>query len=189
VPYKKSVISASQIVAAATRVLARKGYGRTSLNEIAKEAGMSKGAVHYHFPTKEALVGTVLETVCDAVAERTRAAWAQAEANPFAALRAAILELWDVRTNPTDEVKVIADLLAQSLHDDGLRPPLAAYYRFASMQTVEHLRGWLVSTAFDRGSRTRWSRVFCWASSTAWCSRISWSRARWTPRRWRRRSS
>jgi hypothetical protein len=46
-----------------------------------------------------------------------------------------------VRTNPTDEVKVIADLLAQSLHDDGLRPPLAAYYRFASMQTVEHLRG------------------------------------------------
>ncbi|MFW6031642.1 MAG: TetR family transcriptional regulator, partial [Myxococcota bacterium] len=44
--YKKSEISSAQIVQAAIRVLARQGYARTSLMDIAREAGMSKGAVH-----------------------------------------------------------------------------------------------------------------------------------------------
>ena len=39
-PYPKSERSAAQIVAAATRVLAAKGYARTSLLDIAREAGM-----------------------------------------------------------------------------------------------------------------------------------------------------
>lgn len=137
--YKKSAISAAQIVSAATRAIARKGYVRTSLNDIAREAGMSKGAVHYHFPTKEALVAKVLETACDAVAERTRQAWVAGGENPFEALRSAVRELWAVRVSRSDEVAVVADLLAQALHDDALRPQLAGYYQFASAQTTEHL--------------------------------------------------
>ncbi|MCC6873170.1 MAG: TetR/AcrR family transcriptional regulator [Sandaracinaceae bacterium] len=138
-PYKKSAISSAQIVAAATRVIARKGYARTSLNDVAREAGMSKGAVHYHFPTKEALVSKVLESACDAVAERTRAAWERAGGDPFGALRSSVRELWDVRAARSDEFAVVADLLAQSLHDESLRPQLAAYYRFAAGQTTEHM--------------------------------------------------
>jgi AcrR family transcriptional regulator len=137
--YKKSAISSAQIIAAATRVLARKGYARTSLNDIAREAGMSKGAVHYHFPTKEALVSKVLETACDIVAERTRAAWTAAGSDPVQALRSSVRELWAVRTARSDEVAVVADLLAQALHDETLRPQLAAYYRFAASQTTEHV--------------------------------------------------
>ena len=44
--YAKSAVSSQQIVDAAIRVLARQGYAKTSLLEIAKEAGMSKGALH-----------------------------------------------------------------------------------------------------------------------------------------------
>lgn len=137
--YKKSAISAAQIVAAATRVIARQGYARTSLNDIAREAGMSKGAVHYHFPTKEALVSTVLETATDAVAARTKTAWQAGGADPMEALRASVRELWAVRTSGSEEVRVVSELLAQSLHDESLRPQLAAYYRFASSQTTEYL--------------------------------------------------
>lgn len=137
--YKKSAISAAQIVAAAMRVIARQGYARTSLKDIAAEAGMSKGAVHYHFSTKEVLVSKVLESATDAVAERTREAWQAGGNNPFEALRAAVRELWAVRLSESDEVKVVSDLLAQGLHDETLRPQLAAYYRFASGQTTEHL--------------------------------------------------
>ena len=85
-PYKKSAISSAQIVQAAMRVMARQGYARTSLMDIAKEAGMSKGAVHYHFPSKEALVSKVLETACDAVAQRTIEVWG-AGGDPFASLQ------------------------------------------------------------------------------------------------------
>lgn len=137
--YKKSEISVAHIVEATMRVLARQGYAHTSLMDIANEVGMSKGAVHYHFPTKEALIGQVLETACDAVADRTRKVWTEGE-NPLEAMRSALHELWRVRAELSNEAKVVADLLAQSLHDDKLRTPLANYYRFASTQVEEHLR-------------------------------------------------
>lgn len=144
-PYPKSEKSAAQIVAAATRVLARHGYARTSLLDIAREAGMSKGALHYHFATKESLVAKVLETALDTVARRTLSAWEQAPGDPFEALRSAIRELWEVRRTRTDEVAVIADLLAQSLYDAQLRPQLADYYRTAASQVNERLLPFLAA--------------------------------------------
>ena len=140
--YKKSKISIASIVEAAIRVLARQGYARTSLMDIASEVGMSKGAVHYHFPTKEALMEQVLHTACEAVATRTLNAWTSGD-NPVNALRSSLRELWRVRAELPDEAKVVADLVAQSLHDSSLRPPLAAYYRFAGAQVEEHLRNHL----------------------------------------------
>jgi AcrR family transcriptional regulator len=106
--------------------------------DIANEVGMSKGAVHYHFPTKEALITQVLETACEAVAEGTRKAWSGE--TPLVAMRGALQELWRFRTALSDEVKVLADLMAQSVHDESLREPLATYYRLATSQVEEHLR-------------------------------------------------
>ena len=136
--YKKSKISIASIVDAAIRVIARQGYANTSLMDIASEVGMSKGAVHYHFPTKEALMAQVLQTACDAAAQRTMGAWT-ASPDPVVALRSALRELWRVRAELSDEAKVVADLLAQSLHEEALRAPLAQYYRFASSQVEQHL--------------------------------------------------
>ena len=137
--YKKSKISVASIVDAAMRVIARQGYARTSLMDIASEVGMSKGAVHYHFPTKEALIAEVLQTACDTVAKRTRDAWI-GSGDPVEALRSSLRELWRARAELSDEAKVVADLLAQSLHEHSLRAPLAAYYRFASAQVEQHLQ-------------------------------------------------
>jgi len=142
--YKKSKISIASIVEAAIRVIARQGYARTSLMDIASEVGMSKGAVHYHFPTKEALMAQVLETACDTVAQRTLGAWTQSDNAPEA-IRSALTELWRVRAELSDEAKVVADLLAQSLHEHSLRAPLAQYYRFASTQVETHLGPHLAS--------------------------------------------
>lgn len=146
--YKKSKISIASIVEAAVRVLARQGYARTSLMDIASEVGMSKGAVHYHFPTKEALMAQVLQTACEAVAQRTRDAWT-AGGDPLNALRSSLRELWRVRAELPDEAKVVADLVAQSLHDRSLRPPLADYYRFAGAQVEQHLRDHLATLGLE----------------------------------------
>ncbi|MET0386943.1 MAG: TetR/AcrR family transcriptional regulator [Polyangiales bacterium] len=152
--YKKSEISIAHIVEATMRVLARQGYARTSLMDIANEVGMSKGAVHYHFPTKEALITQVLEHAVDAVAERTRKVWVAGE-NPLVAMRSALREMWTVRAALSDDVKVFGDLLAQSMHDANLREPLATYYRFAFSQVEEHLR-----TAQSLGLRPKIDAAF-----------------------------
>lgn len=146
--YAKSAISSQQIIEAAIRVLARQGYARTSLFEIAKEAGMSKGALHYHYPTKEALIHAVLETACNVVQARTVEAWSPSE-NPFEALRKSLEELWATRAQRTDEALVVADLLALSLYDESLRPKLAEFYELGAQQIRDYLEEHLISLGLE----------------------------------------
>ncbi|MGB3051446.1 MAG: TetR/AcrR family transcriptional regulator [Polyangiales bacterium] len=146
--YAKSAVSSQQIIDAAIRVLARQGYAKTSLLEIAKEAGMSKGALHYHYPTKEALIHTVLETACNAVQARTMQAWSPSD-NPFEALRKSLKELWATRAERTDEALVVADLLALSLSDESLRPKLAQFYELGAQQIRAYLEENLMSLGLE----------------------------------------
>src|SRR5215470_10120940 len=53
-----------RIVEAAARVLARDGYAATSVKDIAAEAGIAPGLVHYYFKTKEELVAAAVEAGC-----------------------------------------------------------------------------------------------------------------------------
>ncbi|NOQ83059.1 MAG: TetR family transcriptional regulator, partial [Myxococcales bacterium] len=132
----------------AIRVLARQGYAKTSLLEIAKEAGMSKGALHYHYPTKEALIHAVLETACNVVQARTVQAWSPSD-NPFEALRKTLEELWATRAERTDEALVVADLIALSLYDDSLRPKLAEFYELGAQQIRDYLEKNLVALGLE----------------------------------------
>jgi AcrR family transcriptional regulator len=53
----------SQIVEAALHCFARNGIHPTSMQDIFHEAGLSAGAVYRYFPTKEQLVGAVVDRV------------------------------------------------------------------------------------------------------------------------------
>jgi AcrR family transcriptional regulator len=55
----------ADICAAALQVFTEKGFAGARIDEIAKRAGLSKGAVYLYFPTKEALFRAVVR---DAVA-------------------------------------------------------------------------------------------------------------------------
>ena len=50
-----------QIVRAAAAVLARQGYGGTSLKDVAREAGVAPGLLHYYFESKQELLLEVVE--------------------------------------------------------------------------------------------------------------------------------
>src|SRR5579864_8410593 len=56
-----------RILQAAFTVLSRQGYENTSIKDIAEEAGVAQGLVHYHFKSKQQLVLAVLEFVCQKV--------------------------------------------------------------------------------------------------------------------------
>ena len=48
--------STSRIVRAAVRIFGKSGYRGASMTDVAEEAGVSKGLLHYHFHTKERLL-------------------------------------------------------------------------------------------------------------------------------------
>src|ERR687892_2580750 len=54
-----------ELLAAALRVFARRGYRDAGVDEIAAEAGYSKGALYWHFSGKEELLLTLLEERID----------------------------------------------------------------------------------------------------------------------------
>ena len=52
---------------AATRLFVEKGVDRASLSDIAQEAGVSKGTLHYHFATKNDLIFAIAERHMEAL--------------------------------------------------------------------------------------------------------------------------
>ena len=50
------------LIAAAARLVARQGFERTSLEDVAAEAGMTRGAIYGNFKNREALFLAVAQT-------------------------------------------------------------------------------------------------------------------------------
>lgn len=65
-----------QVLAAAARVFAKRGFHGTSLDAIAEEAGFSRGAVYYNFADKEELFLELLDRRCAERAQDLRAVFA-----------------------------------------------------------------------------------------------------------------
>src|SRR3984893_12536216 len=67
----------ARLLDAAARLFARFGFDKTSIDEIARAAGVSKGAVYLHWPSKDALFEATLiresEHLLDEVLERVEA--------------------------------------------------------------------------------------------------------------------
>lgn len=62
-----------RLIAAAFRVVARDGLEAASVKAIAADAGLTPGLLHYHFPTKAALMEAVLREALAAYVEASRA--------------------------------------------------------------------------------------------------------------------
>jgi AcrR family transcriptional regulator len=59
----------TQILDAALKLFAHRGYGATTVREIAEAAGLSHGNVYYHFPDKEVIFHALLQRYMDAIAQ------------------------------------------------------------------------------------------------------------------------
>ena len=78
-----------ELVAAAARVFARRGYHRATVDEIASEAGYSTGAVYSNFDGKEALFLAIADRQVEARVAEIRAVADAAEADEDADVEAA----------------------------------------------------------------------------------------------------
>jgi AcrR family transcriptional regulator len=57
----KKAHAEQQILEHAARLFVEKGFGGTSLKDIADAMGLTRGAIYYYFPNKEALLSTLVE--------------------------------------------------------------------------------------------------------------------------------
>ena len=136
--YKKSEASRQQVLDAAIRALASAGYARTSIGDIAAAAGMSKGAVHYHFDSKDDLIAQVLVRCAEVMRERVRAAW-DAAGEPQEKVSRALREMRAARAQTSPELRVLADLMAQGIYDPALRKALSAMFEANREEVRAHL--------------------------------------------------
>src|SRR4051794_37208841 len=107
------------ILDAADRLLARYGYRKMTIDDLAREAGIGKGTVYLHFRSKEDVVLSHMERVVDRVIARLRAI-AASDAPPAAKLRemlvARVMYRFDSVQHFTESIsEVLRDLRASML--------------------------------------------------------------------------
>jgi AcrR family transcriptional regulator len=79
---RRSQLAHQRIVDAAVRRFASAAPSDVSLGEIAKEAGVSKALILYHFRDRDSLIASVVERVAERVAARERTALLDQQAAP-----------------------------------------------------------------------------------------------------------
>ncbi len=60
---KHSAETREAILASCLKLFARRGFASTSIDDIAGAAGITKGAIYWHFDSKEKLFHAILETI------------------------------------------------------------------------------------------------------------------------------
>jgi TetR/AcrR family transcriptional repressor of mexJK operon len=101
-----------QIVDAAARLFMADGYGATSMDSIAREAGVSKATLYAHFADKAALFAAIISSECERKAQI----------------------LWDDSADRTD-VRGVLDAVARSAIRFGTEAETLAIYRIVVGET------------------------------------------------------
>ncbi|MFI9047380.1 TetR/AcrR family transcriptional regulator [Streptomyces sp. NPDC053427] len=110
----------AQILAATCKAIARTGIAAFRVADVAKEAGLSPGIVHYYFDTKQELIRAAFEHNFLHSLER-RAAIFESGLEPVEKLRA-LVEAYLPQGDETVEAwHVWAELWVTALHDAELR--------------------------------------------------------------------
>lgn len=93
--YEDSLVTKQNILNTAKRLFSRRGYERTSLSDVAKYAGVTRGAIYWHFSSKEDLLLGLLEKLNTDLFSNdiVNEAMSPAEADPLGKLKQFLLVL------------------------------------------------------------------------------------------------
>lgn len=114
-----------QVLAAAARVFAARGYHATSLDAIAEAAGFSRGAVYYNFADKEELFLELLDRRCAERAQDLREVFADTDEDDVEATsrraQVAADHALDAMTGDTEWRALYLEFLARAARDAAFR--------------------------------------------------------------------
>jgi len=133
-----------RILEAAEQLVAEQGASNLTLDAVAQAAGVSKGGLLYHFPSKDALLMGMLDRHCEQMDQRCAEAHADLPDNDFAGhLKAHVLGL--LRWN-TVRAEVGTAMFAAAANNPSLLENIRKRYADDIARMAEH------PSAFARGA-------------------------------------
>ena len=165
---------AQRIIAAMRASVSKRGAAGSTFDHVAREAGVSRGLLHYYFGSKERLLVEVVRHDCD-VRNRNMDERLERAGSVDEILDALVVGLNEFIEDDAGGQAVIYEMFSASRHSEEIRAELAELYR----QWRERLAGWLRVKEREgvirlRRSPRRWRRSSSrWAmASGSRCSRI-----------------
>jgi AcrR family transcriptional regulator len=138
---------------AAMSAVAARGFEGATVDVIARESGMSRGAVSAHFPAKESLWPVVVDRACAALDRDVARAFDDSQGVGVARVRAALVALLVARVSAEPEQSAWPELHRRAARDpalrERLRPSLASVESAlgARAQTLGEAAGLALRTA------------------------------------------
>jgi AcrR family transcriptional regulator len=124
---RRGSLTVQRIVRAAARVIGQSGYDRASMGDVAREAGVSKGLLHYHFASKEDLLIEAQRAAFREMHLRFTERARRGEKGLEAALDA-LDAMWRTVRELRGGAPFIVETLTMATHDGLLNRRLASFY-------------------------------------------------------------
>ncbi len=129
-PSTKALRTNSNILQAARDVLRTEGIERLSMDRVAAKAGVSKGAVMYHFPTKRALQAVLIQDYADHLDSGLKKHEAMFEGSSEEVLIPAYIEWFkSFSADNNGWASVGVQILGQQAMDPELLKPISDWYQ------------------------------------------------------------
>jgi AcrR family transcriptional regulator len=126
-PRKLEGDKAQRIIAAMRASVAARGAAGSTFDHVAREAGVSRGLLHYYFGSKERLLVEVVRQDCDARIQAMDERLAGA-GNVDEVMEALVIGLAEFLGEPSSQA-IIYEMLSASRRSEEIRAELAELYR------------------------------------------------------------
>ena len=125
-----SEIRRAEISQALYRCIVKRGYSKTTVRDIAEEAGMGLGLIHHYFTSKDEILEVLSEEIVGKWQERALGLLEEdKDRDPSERLRAGIDLIFLEIAGDRDLVKVFHELWNLAEHDEALNTALRSLYR------------------------------------------------------------
>lgn len=113
---QRTAAARRRLISATRELVAAQGVGNTSVAAIGERAGMSRGAVNFHFGSKDDLLVAVSLEATNDWAEGMLASTGELQLNDVGALVDTLLQAWlgDLHSDP-ERVRIVVMLLFEAL--------------------------------------------------------------------------
>jgi AcrR family transcriptional regulator len=139
------------VLVAAAQIIARSGVGAFTIDAVAHEAGVTKGGVLHHFPSKEALIDGLIDQVIGGFDQRVKAELeAEPEGRPGRWLRAYLRTVFFMPFDDKNLIPALAAAVAsdhQTIHR--IRQSIEVSYQAAIHDGIDPLQATIIRLAID----------------------------------------